>query len=329
MKATAIAHPNIALAKYWGKRPGSARLPAVPSLSVTLAGMQTKTTVEFSRALSSDELLLDGERKSGRELARVVELLDCVRAEAGLSSFARVESTNDFPTASGLASSASAFAALAVAARAAAGLKRDLPLESDLARRISISSARSIFGGYVELGLQPVASRLAASPVAEPDHIDLRVIVAVVREGAKDVSSTEGMLRTMASSPFYDAWVQAAPRIFERVRAAIVSRDVAALGAASEHSALAMHATMVAADPALVYWTGATVDALAAVRDARASGVVAYATIDAGPHVKVLTTSTHESRVAAIMGAVPGVKRVIAARPGEGARLEPRERGAP
>jgi len=320
--STAIAHPNIALAKYWGKRDDGVNQPAVPSLSVTLAGMSTTTTVTFDPSREQDEFHLAGVPVSGGPLARVVGLLDRVRRASGQTARAFVESRNDFPTAAGLASSASGFCALALAAASAAGLDPTPQYVSDLARRTSVSAARSAFGGFVELPLgKPGDDDLSAVQVAPPEQLDLRVIVAVTREGAKDVSSTEGMKHTVRTSPYYPAWVALAPDVCRRVREAILNRDLEALGVAAEESALAMHASSIAARPGLIYWMGATVDTLNEVRMLRGRGIFAYATIDAGPHVKVLTTAADEARVVAALGEVPGVKRTIVAAPGPGAYL--------
>lgn len=320
--ATAIAHPNIALAKYWGKRDDGFNQPAVPSLSVTLAGMATKTTVTFDASFEHDTFSLAGQPVSGGPLVRVVGLLDRVRRTSGRTERAHVESVNDFPTAAGLASSASGFAALALAASAAAGVDPDATYVSDLARRTSVSAARSAFGGFVELPAgKPGDDDLSAIPIAPPDHLDLRVIVAVTREGPKDVSSTEGMKHTVRTSPYYPAWVASAPEVCRRVREAILHRDMESLGIAAEESALAMHASSIAARPGLIYWTGATVEVLHEIRRLRDRGLVAYATIDAGPHVKVLTTATDEARVVEALSELPGVKRTILALPGLGAHV--------
>jgi diphosphomevalonate decarboxylase len=322
MKATASAHPNIALAKYWGKRSYGHNLPAVPSLSVTLAGMCTTTTVTFDEALARDEFLLAGAPAGEGPTARVVTLLDRVRRASGIALHARVQSANDFPTAAGLASSASAFAALALAAGAAAGLAVDPALVSDLARKSSVSAARSALGGFVELRAGREGDEdLAATQVAGPDHLPLRVLVAVTREGPKPTLSTEGMLHTQRTSPYYPVWVETAPALCDRVRQAVLARDLAALGLAAEESALRMHAAAIAACPGLVYWAGATVEVMDEVRRLRAAGARAYFTIDAGPHVKVLTPPDEAREVEQALAAVPGVKRIIVAQPGGGAWL--------
>ncbi|MBL9026049.1 MAG: diphosphomevalonate decarboxylase [Myxococcales bacterium] len=318
----AVAHPNIALAKYWGKRAYGHNLPAVPSLSVTLAGMATTTKVTFDDDLAADELVLNGSPASGEPLTRVTNLLDRVRLRSGVRAKARVESSNDFPTASGLASSASAFAALAVAASAAAGLDLDVAERSDLARKTSVSAARSLFGGFCELRAGREGDEtLAAAEVAPKTHWDLAVVVAVTREGPKDVGSSEGMKHTSLTSPYFPAWVESAPAMFETVKRGLLARDFSVLGPAVEQSALAMHAAALAAAPATIYFTGATLEAVLEVRRIRASGLDAYLTIDAGPHVKVVTRGELATEVAKRMEQVPGVLRTIIARPGDGARV--------
>lgn len=324
LTATAVAHPNIALAKYWGKAPGPGNAPAVPSLSVTLAGMETTTTVRFDEGADADTLTLDGRLASAAETARATELLDRVRERAGFPMRASVVSHNNFPTASGLASSASGFAALAVAAMAAAGLPEDASLASDWARRASASAARSLFGGFVELDAgDGTDAPLPARPVAPPHALPLRVCVAVTTLARKAVASRKGMNHTAETSPYYGAWLLHAPTVFAEVRQAILSGDFTRLGEACEDSALAMHASAIAARPGILYWNGATVEALAAVHELRARGVPAYATMDAGPHVKVICHPRHEDAVVTALRAVPGVHDVLVTQPGEGARIVP------
>ena len=318
-QATAVAHPNIALAKYWGKLEHGHNLPAVPSLSVTLAGMSTTTRVCFEDGLASDILTLGG---APAATERVRGLLDRVRAAAGIALHARVTSDNDFPTAAGLASSASGFAALALAASAAAGLPTTPAAIGDLARRSSVSAARSALGGFVELPAGHAGQEvLAATPVAPAEYWPIRVVVAVTREGPKEVSSTAGMLHTTRTSAYWSAWVEDAPLLCSVIKAAVLARDLAALGEAAEASALRMHACALAAAPGVVYWTGATVEVVLEVRRLRARGLPAWFTIDAGPHVKVITTADQEAAVTRAVAAVPGVLRTLSTAPGLGARL--------
>lgn len=316
--ATAIAHANIALAKYWGKRDEAGNFPAVPSLSLTLAPLRTLTRVSFDASLAADSATLDGEPLSGRPLARVVELLDRVRERAALGERARVESRNEVPTAAGLASSASGFAALALAALGAAGLPPELETASDLARASSASAARSVYGGWVELEL----GARSAARVAPPEHLPVAMLVAVTASGPKAVSSTEGMQRTARTSPYHRAWVESAPALFAEARRALLARDFQTLGAAMEQSALAMHASMLAARPAIVYFRPATLAVMETVVKLRTSGLGAFYTMDAGPHVKVLTRLEDEGAVSRALAEVPGVERVISCRPGPDARLD-------
>lgn len=313
--AKAIAHPNIALAKYWGKREGDGNVPAVPSLSVTLSGMSTTTLVSFDATLVDDELVLNGAAQGhdARPKIRATQLLDRVRAAASTTTRARIESVNDFPTASGLASSASGFAALALASVRAAGLDWSAERVADLARRSSASAARSVFGGFAEL------DGVVARPVAGPTALDLRVIVCVTTEAEKATSSTDGMKLTQVSSPYYAAWVADAPESHRAMRAALLAGDFSRVGELAERSALAMHACAMAAG--IVYFTGPTLAALAEVRAMRASGLEAYATIDAGPHLKCLVRGGDAASARERLEQVPGVVRIIEAAPGEGARL--------
>ncbi|HUK61691.1 MAG TPA: diphosphomevalonate decarboxylase, partial [Dongiaceae bacterium] len=315
--ARAVAHPNIALAKYWGKLETGHNLPAVPSLSVTLDAMSTTASVGFGPGLETDRVVINGAPAGEAEARRVTELLDRVRDAAGLRTRAWVESANDFATASGLASSASAFAALAVAAVSAAGLDWDSARLSDLARQSSVSAARSLFGGFVTLAAgRPGLAFLAAEPMLEGSDWDIAVSVCVTTQRSKDISSSDGMRHTRDTSRYYSAWLAEAPRLFQRVQGAVWTRDLEALGEAAEESAFSMHACAMAATPAVLYLSPVTLAAIERVRKLRREGTLAYVTMDAGPHVKVLSRGADAETVSAAMRDVPGVERVLVARPG-------------
>lgn len=313
-EAVAIAHPNVALSKYWGKREGEGNVPAVPSLSVTLDGLSTRTRVRWQPGLASHRIVLGGRELGPIDGLRVTTLLNRVRGAAGLTEFAEVDSTSDFPVASGLASSASGFAALALAAVRAAELDWDAARVSDLARRGSASAARSIYAGFVEL------DGAVARPVAPPDHLPLIVLVCVTTEAPKTIGSTQGMRLTMERSPYARAWLEEAPRLHELLREALLARDFDRVGQLAEASALAMHASAMAAG--VVYFSGATLGALDAVRALREEGTRVYATMDAGPHVKVLARPEDAASVRSRLAGVQGVLRVIDSRPGQGASVE-------
>jgi diphosphomevalonate decarboxylase len=320
MQATAVAHPNIALVKYWGKADVGENLPAVGSLSITLDGLTTRTRVCFDEALNEDLFLFAG-REAPAMAARVSACLDDLRERVGAKVFARVESDNDFPTAAGLASSASGFAALVVAADAALGAGLPRAELAELARRASGSAARSIFGGFVELGLVDNGRRTETRQILEPEAWPLRVVVAVTEIGPKTVGSTAGMVRTEQTSPYYQAWVASSPADLAAALSAVERRDFEALADVSESSCLKMHGLMLSARPGLVYWNGTTVECIGAVRRLQADGVPVFFTIDAGPQVKAVCLPDAHETVRGVLAAVAGVERVLSSGPGRGARV--------
>ncbi len=323
MKITSIAHPNIALVKYWGKRHKALNLPAAGSLSVTLDGLSTTTSVEFEPRLDGDVIVLDEQPlQEGRARRRVVDFLDLLRDAAEIDLSARVETTNDFPTAAGLASSASGFAALAMAASKAAGLEWSRERLSVLARRGSGSAARSLFGGFVEMkaGSRPDGEDAHAIAVADADHWDLRCLIALTTRGQKKVGSTEGMIHTQQTSPLFEPWRSTVDDDIAQARRAIDERDFEKLAVVAERSCLRMHATAIGADPGILYWNPTTVELIHGIRTARKRGLPCFFTIDAGPHVKVFCTPDDEDAVEELLAATAGVLAVLKTRPGQGAR---------
>lgn len=294
--ATAIAHPNIALIKYWGKRDVELNLPSTGSLSVTLDRFATRTTVRWD--VPRDQAWLDGRPASPADAKKVFKHLDLITPGRPP---ARVISASNFPAAAGLASSSSAFAALTLAAAQAAN-ERFSPEElSVLARQGSGSACRSLWGGWVEWarGVLPDGSDSHGKHLAPEDHWDLRIVVAIIDGGRKKVGSTKGMLHTMETSPMYPAWVTSAERDLNQARHAVLERDLESLGQAMERSTLKMQATMMTADPSLRYWRSTSVWAMDAVEELRSKGVSAWWTMDAGPNVKVLCEAPDAETVAA------------------------------
>jgi diphosphomevalonate decarboxylase len=325
-RAVAEANTNIALVKYWGKRDARLNLPAVGSLSLTLDGLATRTEVRFDAALGADALSLNGAPAGGTPLSRVTQFLDLVRARAGIALKAQVVSANNFPTAAGLASSASAFAALALASTRAAGLTLDGRELSQLARRGSGSAARSLYGGFVHLhrGTRDDGADCYAEPITENGGAEawgVRLVVAVTSDGQKETLSTDGMRHTAETSPYYAEWLATSEPDLKAARQAIAARDLEALGTVTERSCLSMHASAMAARPAVVYFLGATIDGYRAVQAMRRAGLPAWFTCDAGPHVKALTDAAHADEVAARLAAVPGVLRTLVCAPGQAARI--------
>ena len=318
-KATAVAHPNIAFVKYWGRIDDDLNLPANPSLSMNLAALRTVTTVEFRPELRSDRIAIDGAPASEQAARRVILHLDRVRAMAGLKSWAQVVSRNDFPAGTGLASSSSAFAALSAAGSQAAGLALDERSLSRLARLGSGSACRSVPAGFcLWQGKHDETSW--ACQVAPPDHWALHDVIAIVSRTPKSVSSGEG--HSLApTSPFYQARLQTIPELLEQVHRAVVDRDLDALGRAMERDALAMHGVMMTSQPSLLYWRPETLVVLDAVRAWRSEGLAVYFTLDAGPNVHCLCRGSDVADVGARLRDLPGVVDVLVSGPGAGVRL--------
>lgn len=323
MISLAQAQPNIALIKYWGKRDTRLNLPATGSLSITLASLWTRTRVAFDESLPRDELRLNGAADPASQ-ARVSACLDLLRQRAGTTTRARVDSRNNFPTATGVASSASGFAALVVAADAALGLGLDRSTLSMLARRGSGSAARSLFGGFVSMaaGQREDGADTIAEPLLRADEWPLVVVVAVTSNARKSTSSGAGMEISRTTSPFYPTWLKTAPADLAVATEAVRMHDFAALADLSEHNCLKMHAVMQTSQPPLLYWNGATMDCIQRIRGLREQdGLEVFFTVDAGAQVKAVCAPGAAERVAAALTEIPGVQQVLTSGLGEGARL--------
>ena len=311
--ANAIAHPNVALVKYWGKQDGSENLPATPSLSITLAGLSTATCVE---AATVDSLTING--KPGAD-PKVEALLRAMRGSFDLPNVA-IDTRNDFPTGAGLASSASGFAALVTAVDSSFNLGLSPAERSAWARRGSASAARSIFGGFVTLA--PRDDQWTGTELLAKDAWPLEVVIAVTDDTPKRVSSSDGMARSRATSPFYDAWCRSTEVDFETACRGVAERDFESLATVAEHSCLKLHALMLSSRPPLLYWNAATIAAIETIRRVKDSGKPVFFTIDAGPQVKAVCAPGHAGEVARELGKSPGVLRVLRSDIGDGARLD-------
>ena len=326
-RATYEAAPNIALVKYWGVRDERLGLPYNSSLSVTLDRLRTRTTVAFDRTLDRDVLLLNGRTAPEKARASVSALLDRVRAEAGVATHARVETHNNFPTASGLASSASGFAALAGAATAAAGLERTPRALSQLARFGSGSACRSIFGGFVEwqAGRRPDGRDCYAKPLFGPDYWpELRDLVVLIRGAPeKAVRSAVAMQATVRTSPRFAARQRSVPRRLAAIRRAIGERDAPRLFPLIMEECDDFRAVCETTVPSLDYLTPASRAVLAEVRAlnvAAGRSIVGY-THDAGAHLHLFVLDRDARRVRARIARLPGVRRTLLLRPGPGGRI--------
>lgn len=315
----ARAYTNIALIKYWGKKDEELILPMNNSLSLTLDAFYTETTVSFDPALQADTFLLDGQLQNTAATAKISRFLDLLRELAGTKLRAAVTSENFVPTAAGLASSASGLAALAAAGNAALQLGLDDSQLSRLARRGSGSACRSIFGGFVEWeqGIDDITS-LAHPLAANGFENDLAMLFVLINDKQKDVSSRDGMRRTVATSTFYPGWLASLPEDLAAIKQAIATQDFTALGRITEANGLKMHATTLAAVPPFTYWSPQSLLAMDLVRQLRATGTECYFTMDAGPNVKVLCRRQDEAAVQQAFSNSFSSDRLILAHAGPG-----------
>lgn len=319
--ATAIAHPNIAFIKYWGNRDDAERLPANGSLSMNLGALHTVTTVTFRDELCDDVLTIDGKEIHGAALSRVSSFLDHVRALAPDVHYAEIVSQTNFPMGAGIASSAAAFAALALAASNAAGLNLNENECSRLARLGSGSACRSVPDGFCEWSSDTSAGDSCALSIAPASHWDLVDLIAVVSEEHKKVGSSAGHTAAF-SSPFQAERVRTAPDRVKKCRNAILNRDFAALAEVSELDMTMMHAVMMTQDPPLFYWEPASLRIMKSVREWRdGKGLDCFATLDAGPNVHVICTAKAAYEVLFLLKKIPGVQDVLTSAPGGKAQL--------
>jgi len=314
MRASAVAQPNIALIKYWGKRDIASNIPAVGSLSITLASLETRMTVEFEEGIESDSLLVNDE-PAERLLPRVSRCLDDLLGPGRAPAV--IESSYNFPIAAGLASSASSFAALVVAASQAAGLQADTLSLARSAGRASGSAARSLYGGFVELKASD--SEILVESILDADAWPMEVVVAINAKGEKPVSSGDAMNLSAKTSPFYSSWVEHQDQDLRVARAAVADREFMTLAAISEHNCLKMHSVMWASRPPVVYWNKATLACMETVRRLQSDGVPVFFTIDAGPQVKAVCLPAAAKQVRDALRETDGVLDTLQSSLGGGA----------
>jgi diphosphomevalonate decarboxylase len=319
--ATALAHPNIALIKYWGDRDSDDHIPANGSISMNLRELFTRTRVSFDSSLVSDEFTLDDRRMTGTSLERVSKFLDRVRQMAGFQLFAKVESYNNFPTGTGIASSASGFAALSLAASKAAGLDLDEKALSKLARTGSGSACRSIPTGFVEWQAGDSDESSYAFSIAPPGHWDIVDCIILVSQDEKPISSKMGhsLAKTSLLQP---ARVADTPRRLVTCRNAIMNHDFEMLTEVVELDSNLMHAVMLTSTPTLLYWQPATVAIMEAVQSWRKEGFPVCYSIDAGPNVHVLCTMDAFKEVEARILGLSGGYKMLVTHPGGPTVLE-------
>jgi len=295
MKATARAHPIQGIVKYHGLRDERLRLPYHDSISVCTAPSHTTTTAEFDAALDEDEYVVDGDTVTGQEAERVRKVVDEVRERAGVDDRVRFVSENSFPTNIGFGSSASGFAAAAMALTEAAGLGLSRPEVSAIARRGSSSAARAVTGAYSHLRAGANDRDCRSERIDVPDSLEdeVRVVAGMV----PSYKETDSAHAEAAESHMFEGRMA---HIHGQIADA---RDALARGAfdeafeLAEHDSLSLAATTMTGPSGWVYWQPRTIEIFNTVRELRDEGVPVYFSVDTGASVYVNTTTEHVDRV--------------------------------
>ena len=292
---TVCSYANIAIIKYWGKKAEKEMVPATSSISLTLENMYTETTLSPLPAdASSDAFYINGQLQNEAEHVKMRKIIDRYRPEG--AGFVRIDTKNNMPTAAGLSSSSSGLSALVKACNAyfQLGLNRkDLALEAKFA---SGSSSRSFYG--------PLAAWDKDSGEIYPVETDLKLamIMLVLEDQKKPISSRDGMKLCVETSTTFDEWIRQSEQDYKDMLVHLKENDFKKVGELTEKNALAMHATTKTANPSFSYLTDASYEAMDFVRQLREQGESCYFTMDAGPNVKVLCLEEDLEHLSELLG---------------------------
>jgi diphosphomevalonate decarboxylase len=319
MKATAVAPSNIAFVKYWGRKDEVLRLPENGSISMCLSGLETTTTVEFSEEFENDEIVINGVKEE-LENNRAVKHLNRIRELAKIDWKAKVDTSNNFPTGTGLSSSASGFAALTLAASTASGLNLSEKELTILARQGSGSACRSIPDGFVEWKDGNTSEESYAESIFPHDYFDIADIVAVVSTEKKFLATSEGQ-KSARTSPFFPERLKLIRGKINEVKQMISAKDFTKFGELIEAEALEFHSILFTSNPPLFYWTPQTVAVMKYVQALRREGLEAYFTINTGQDVHVICRAENSEKIADKLSELPEVIKTIINKPSEGARI--------
>ena len=319
MKATAKAPANIALIKYWGKTDEILRLPQNSSISMNLDGLSTTTTVDFDEKYAADEIIYNGKSKP-KQAGRIAKHLDLIRKIAQTRLKAKVVTANNFPAASGIASSASGFAALTVAACGALGMDISEKELSIIARQGSGSAGRSIPDGFAEWHKGDSSETSFAESLHPAGYWNIIDVVAIISDEEKTVSSTRG--QTLAnSSHFFAARLENIEKKIQEIKKSLSNRDFARFGRIIEAEALELQAIAITSSPALIYWQPKTLEMIKKIYKWREQGLEAYFTEDAGPNLHIFVENKNRDALIGKLNGFEGIKKITINRPSEGTKL--------
>ena len=326
---TAIATPNIALIKYWGKRDERLILPTNSSISMTMGEeFNTKTSVMFTDKIDDDIFYINGTRQdlSDKDIKERFAIMGILKDMAGTKARAMVVSENSFPTAAGLASSASGIAAMVFAANAALDLNLDIRSMSIIARQGSGSSCRSLAGGFVkwERGTKADGTDSYIRQIAPSSHWpDLIDIVSIVSKSKKKISSRAGMKQTVESSVLYSARPGYAEKACADMENAIIGKNFEKLGLLTIKDSNNMHSVMLDTYPPIIYLNDVSREIISSIDNLNAESgkVIAAYTFDAGPNAHVLTLEKYKNAVEKALSEIEGIEKTYATKAGNGPRI--------
>lgn len=321
-KATVKSPANIAFIKYWGKTDLKTRVPENSSISMCLSDLYSVCTVAFDKSFSKDTVIFIGEKVvKDREVERIIKVLDRVRALAGMDLRAKVLTENNFPKATGIASSASGLSAVTLAGVSALGIEMSSDELSKLCRLASGTASRSIPDGFVEWEKGKDGDSSFAREIFHPDWWEICDVVAIVTHKMKKVSSSDGH-RLASTSPFYKARIADMDRKIKALKKSMRNRDFSTFGEILEREALNMHAVCLTSNPPVIYWEAPTVEIMKWVKEWRENGKLeSYFTIDAGSTVHIICQKRDFRRLAKWLERTEGVERVSVNHPSVGARV--------
>lgn len=311
----AIAHPNFALIKYWGKSDASNNLPDMSSISITIDTLFSTAKVSYDSRLKKDLWILnDIEQES---LGQIKPTMNYLKSFKPVKDFCVIESTNNFPTAAGLASSASGVASIVVAINKLFNLNLSEKELINAAILGSGSAPRSLYSGFVYLNKK----NYSCETILDSNQWPLKIIICQTSSDRKLVSSRDGMRISKSTSSYYKDWVNDQDNNIEKALKAIKMKDFDLLGEVSEDNCKKMHKVMETSTPPLIYRNATSHLCIQKIEEMKANGIGIFYTIDAGPQVKIICKAQHADQVISEMKSIPNIQDIIEVNIGQGARL--------
>ena len=311
----AIAHPNFALIKYWGKADVSNNLPDMSSISITIDTLFSTTKVSFDSSLKNDLWILNNIEQES--LGQIEPTINYLKSFKAVKDPCLIESINNFPTAAGLASSASGVASIVIAINESFNLNLSEKELVDAAILGSGSAPRSLYPGFVHLNKKDYS----CETILDTNEWPLKIIICQTSSDKKLVSSREGMRISKATSPYYEAWVNDQDNDINKALKAIKTKDFDLLGEVSEDNCKKMHKVMETSQPPLIYRNLTTHLCIQKIKEMKFTGIGIFYTIDAGPQVKIICKAKYADQVISEMKSIPNIQDIIEVNLGQGARL--------